>query len=93
MKYPGADGVCRGMELFTAVILAGPLGYLAPSRRAGLALYLLAWALILPVQLVALGGLEPGDPAVNALILALGVACVLLGARMGERRRNGLVAH
>ena len=81
------------MELFTAVVLAGPLGYLAPSRQAGLALYLLAWALMLAVQLVAVGAPAPADPAVNALILALGVACVLLGARMGERRRALNVVH
>ena len=81
------------MELFTAVILAGPLGYLAPSRQAGLVLYLLAWALMLAVQLVAVGAPAPADPAVNALILALGVACVLLGARMGERRRAFNVVH
>jgi len=81
------------MELMAAVLLAGPLGYLTPSRRRGLILYLLVWAVILPIQTIAVHNTDPGDinwqyPVVNAAILAAGVALNRLGASARERRRS-----
>jgi hypothetical protein len=81
------------MELIIAIVLAGPLGYLAPTRRLGLILYLLVWAIVLPVQTIVIHSENPEDinaayPLVNALILAAGVALNRLGAAMGERRRQ-----
>ena len=81
------------MELVIAIVLAGPLGYLAPTRRLGLILYLLVWAVVLPVQTNVVHSENPDDinaayPLVNVLILAGGVALNRLGAAMGERRRR-----
>jgi hypothetical protein len=81
------------MELIIAVVLAGPLGYLAPTRRLGLILYLLVWAVVLPIQTIVVHSENPDDinaayPVVNALILVGGVALNRLGAAMGERRRR-----
>ena len=84
------------MELIAAIVLAGPLGFLAPTRRWGLGLYLLAWALILPVQTreVAKAGTEIDwqYAVVNAAILGLGVALNALGVRLRTRRRAGRTA-
>ena len=81
------------MELIIAIVLAGPLGYLAPTRRLGLILYLVVWAVVLPIQTIVVHSENPDDinaayPVVNALILAGGVALNRLGAAMGERRRR-----
>ena len=81
------------MELIIAIVLAGPLGYLAPTRRLGLIVYLLVWAVVLPLQTIVVHSENPDDinaayPLVNALILAGGVALNRLGAAMGERRRR-----
>ena len=64
-----------------------------PDRRLGLILYLLVWAVVLPVQTIVVHSENPDDinaayPLVNALILAGGVALNRLGAAMGERRRR-----
>ena len=82
------------MELIAAVLLAGPLGYFA---RRGLLLYLLVWAVILPVQTVVV--FADGNGAfsywvVNAVILAFGVGLNRLGHRLRVRRgkdQGGLV--
>jgi hypothetical protein len=79
------------MELMTAIALAGPLGYLAPNRRVGLSLYLLVWAIVLPIQTIVVHNENPDDinaayPLVNALILAGGVALNRLGAGLRARR-------
>ena len=81
------------MELIAAILLAGPLGYLTPNRRRGLVLYLLVWAVILPIQTVAVHNTDPDDinwqyPIVNAAILAAGVALNQLGAAVQARRRS-----
>jgi hypothetical protein len=80
------------MELIAAVLLAGPLGYLARTRRQGLTLYLAAWAVIFPIQtaiVFSAGNGDNDDPlywVFNALILGLGVGLNTLGARLRERR-------
>jgi len=50
------------MELIAAVLLAGPLGYFCRARRQGLGLYLLAWAIIFPIQTIVVLGDDPGAP-------------------------------
>jgi hypothetical protein len=77
------------MELITAVLTAGPLGYFV--RRHGLLAYLALWALVFPVQTVVVHSENPDDinPSyfvVNAVILAGGIALNRLGARLRERR-------
>ena len=77
------------MELTIAIVLAGPLGYFAPNR--GLLVYLVMWALVLPVQTIVVHSENPDDinaayPVVNALILAGGVALNRLGAVVRRRR-------
>ncbi len=80
------------MELLAAVLLAGPIGYFAPTSRSGLMAYLVLWAAILPVQTIAVrdeGSLEPSYWVINALILVLGVVL----NRWGRRRREGRARH
>jgi hypothetical protein len=81
------------MELIAAIVLAGPLGYLAPNRRLGLLFYLAVWIVLLPVQTVVVHSENPDDinwqyPLVNAAILAAGVALNQLGAAARARRRS-----
>jgi hypothetical protein len=83
------------MELISAILLAGPLGYLAATRRRGLVLYLLVWAVTMPIQTIAVHNTNPDDinwqyPVVNAAILAGGIALNRLGAAVRERRRSQL---
>jgi hypothetical protein len=90
-------GVRISMELITAILLAGPLGYLAPNRRLGLILYLLVWAVVLPIQTIVVHNESPDDinwsyPLVNVAILAGGVALNRLGAAARARRRSRLQA-
>jgi len=49
------------MELITTVVLAGPLGYLAPNRRVGLILYIVVWAIVLPIQTLVVHAENPDD--------------------------------
>jgi hypothetical protein len=81
------------MEFIAAILLAGPLGYLAPDRRRGLIFYLVVWAVVLPIQTVVVHSENPDDinwqyPLVNAAILAGGVALNQLGAAVRARRRS-----
>jgi hypothetical protein len=81
------------MELIIAIVLAGPLGYLAPNRRLGLILYLAVWAVVLPIQTIVVHDENPDDinwqyAVVNAAILAGGVALNRLGAAARARRRS-----
>jgi hypothetical protein len=81
--------VLIGMELIAAIALAGPAGYLARTPRQGLALYLLAWVLIFPIQTISVdhdGHLDWAYPVVNLVILGLGIALNRLGARLRARR-------
>jgi hypothetical protein len=81
------------MELIAAILLAGPIGYFARTRKQGLALYLLAWAVIFPLQTVIV--LSDADPSgndwlywpVNAVILAGGIGLNRLGYMLGRRRQ------
>jgi hypothetical protein len=79
------------MELIAAIILAGPLGYLGRTRRQGLCLYVLAWAVIFPIQTIVVHSENPDDIepmyfVLNALILTGGIALNTLGARLRRRR-------
>ena len=77
------------MELIAAILLAGPLGYFARSSRSGLVLYLIAWAIIFPIQTVVVsndGGLDLLYWVFNALILGLGVGLNRFGRRRREAR-------
>jgi hypothetical protein len=81
------------MELITAIVLAGPLGYLARSRRTGVALYLATWAVIFPIQTVVVHSENPDDIGAlyfvfNAAILAGGIALNALGGTLRRRRRR-----
>jgi hypothetical protein len=67
------------MELIAALLLAGPLGYFARTRRAGLIRYLIVWAVVFPIQTVVVNHENPGDISwsyfvVNAVFLAAGIA-------------------
>ena len=88
------------MELIAAVLLAGPLGYFARTRKQGLVLYLIVWAVIFPVQTVVV--YSDTDPSgndwlywvFNALILAFGLGLNRLGHALrqrGFRRAEGSV--
>ncbi len=79
------------MELAAAILFAGPLGYLARSRKQGLGLYLVLWAVVFVVQTAVVNASAPDDINVlyfvfNALILAGGIALNALGAHLQDRR-------
>ena len=83
------------MELIAAILVAGPLGYFVPTRtRArGVAIYLVLWAVIFPIQTAVVHAENPDDIEplyfiFNALILAGGIGLNTLGARLRERRRT-----
>ena len=78
------------MELILAILAAWPAGYFTSTRKRGLALYLLAWAIVFPIQTISVdssGQLDPLYWVFNALILAGGIGLNLLGSRSRERRR------
>jgi hypothetical protein len=79
------------MELIAAILLAGPIGYFGRTRRQGLCLYVLAWAVIFPIQTIVVHSEKPSDIEplyfiFNALIFAGGIALNMLGARLHRRR-------
>jgi hypothetical protein len=81
------------MELILALVLAGPLGYFARSRKLALALYLLGWAIVFPIQTIAVHAENPDDTGaaylvVNALILAGGVGLTRLGDKIARSRKR-----
>jgi hypothetical protein len=83
------------MELIAAILLAGPLGYFVRSRTRvrGVAIYLVLWAVIFPIQTAVVHAenaddIEPMYFVVNAVILAGGIGLNTLGARLRERRRR-----
>ena len=83
------------MELIAAVLVAGPLGYFVRTRTRvrGIAIYLVLWAVIFPIQTAVVHAenaddIEPMYFFVNALILAGGIGLNTLGARLREKRRR-----
>ena len=83
------------MELIAAILFAGPLGYFVQTRtRArGLAIYLVLWAVIFPIQTAVVhaddpDAIEPTYFIFHALILAVGIGLNSVGARLRERRRT-----
>jgi hypothetical protein len=81
------------VELIAAVLVAGPLGYLVQTRTRvrGIAIYLVLWAVIFPIQTAVVHAenaddIEPMYFIVNAVILAGGIGLNTLGARLRERR-------
>lgn len=79
------------MELIAAILLAGPLGYFCHTRKKGLGLYLLAFAVILPIQTVSVHADNADDInasyfLINAAILAVGIGLNVFGARLRQRR-------
>ena len=80
------------MELAVAVAIAGPLGYFAGKRA--LAIYLVLWAVIFPIQTIVVHSENANDINVlylvfNAVILAFGIGTNRLGARLRPRRERG----
>jgi hypothetical protein len=85
------------VELIAAIALAGPLGYFARHRKQGLALYLIAWAVIFPIQCVVVhhekaSDINPSYWVFNAVFLAGGIGLNTLGARLRERRSRAIEA-
>lgn len=77
------------MELVLAVLVAGPIGYLTRNRRLALVRYLIAWAVVFPVQTIVVhqsGDLEPLYFAFNVPILAAGIALNRLGGKLAANR-------
>ena len=85
------------MELIAAILIAGPLGYFVQTRTRvrGIAIYLVLWAVIFPIQTAVVHAenaddIVPSYFVVNALILAGGIGINTLGARLGQRRRRAV---
>ena len=80
------------MELILAVLGAGPIGYFTKNRRTGLIIYLVAWAIVFPIQTVIVFNAGDGNDTLywvfNALILCLGIGLNECGARLRARRRG-----
>jgi peptidoglycan/LPS O-acetylase OafA/YrhL len=81
------------VELISAILIAGPIGYFATTRRRAIALYLGWWAIVFPIQTVVVFSMsDDGNDALywifNALILCLGLGMNKLGSQLRERR-NG----
>ena len=81
----------RDMELIAAVLLAGPIGYFARTRRQGLLRYLALWAVIFPIQTIVVHSENPDDIRAlyfvfNAVILAGALGLNTLGGRLRLRR-------
>jgi len=84
------------MELITAILLAGPLGYVAGNRKRALVLYLMAWTIVFPIQSVVVHSENVDDInvmyfVVNALILSFGIVLNQLGVMVRRRRAAGRV--
>jgi hypothetical protein len=78
------------MELILAVLGAGPIGYFTKTRKTGLITYLIAWAVVFPIQTVVVFNAGDGGDTLywvfNALILCVGVGLNRLGSVLRERR-------
>jgi hypothetical protein len=84
------------MELILAVLGAGPIGYFTSTRRKGLIAYLIAWAVVFPIQTIVVFNAGDGNDTLywvfNALILCGGIGLNRLGSVLRERRRGGAEA-
>jgi hypothetical protein len=79
------------IELITAILLAGPIGYLVHDRRSSVVTYLALWAAVFPIQTISVsheGHLVSLYWVVNALILCLGLAANHQGARLRRARHQ-----
>jgi hypothetical protein len=81
------------VELILAILVAGPAGYLTATRRRGVVMYLVAWAVVFPIQTYVVFSMDDsGNDALywvfNALILAGGLALNQLGSMLRKRRRD-----
>ncbi len=81
------------MELAAAILLAGPLGYLAPTARLALLRYLALWAVLFPIQTAVVHSADPDDIGplyfvLNAVIAGLGIALNQAGHRWRLRCRT-----
>jgi hypothetical protein len=78
------------MELILAVVGAGPIGFFTKSRRMGLIVYLVAWAIVFPIQTVVVfsedSSFDPLYLVFNAVILCGGIGLNRLGSVLRERR-------
>ena len=79
------------MELISAILIAGPIGYFAATRRRAIALYLGWWAIVFPIQTLVVfhedgSDNEPLYWVLNGLILCLGLGLNKLGSHLRERR-------
>jgi hypothetical protein len=83
------------MELILAVLGAGPIGFFTETRKQGLVIYLIAWAIVFPIQTGIVGIYDDFDIlyfVFNALILCLGIGLNRYGSILGERRRTRLAS-
>jgi hypothetical protein len=85
------------MELIAAVLLAGPIGYFGRTRRQGLCLYVLVWAVVFPIQTIVVhaekaSDIEPLYFILNAVIFVGGIGLNTLGARLRRRRAHTAAA-
>jgi hypothetical protein len=85
------------MELILAVLGAGPIGYFTKTRKAGRIIYLIAWAVVFPIQtVVVFNASSDGNDVLywvfNAIILCAGLGLNHLGSVLRERRRGGAQA-
>jgi hypothetical protein len=81
------------VELILALLVAGPAGYLTATRRRGVVIYLVAWAVVFPIQTFVVFSIDDSDNdalywVFNALILAGGLALNQVGSMLRKRRRG-----
>jgi peptidoglycan/LPS O-acetylase OafA/YrhL len=79
------------VELIAIIVFAGPLGYFCRTRKQGLGLYLIAWAVIFPIQYVVVHHENADDISTsyfifNALFLMMGIGVNTFTARLRQRR-------
>jgi hypothetical protein len=86
------------MELILAVLGAGPIGFFTKTRKSGLITYLVAWAVVIPIQTVVVFSEDSKFDLLyvvfNAVILCGGIGLNRLGSILRERRaaKQGVAA-
>jgi hypothetical protein len=77
------------MVQIATLLLAGPLGFFCRSRKKGLVIWLVAVAVLLPIQTILVLP-DDDEPVayllVQVLTLAVGIGLNALGARLRARR-------